>query len=478
MSLKNQLCHKCQCVFVDYPKCRGKYTCRLCISDGRRKCHAKKKLGPVWFNRDQKIQYDIPMELQNITLGEQLLIQKYSPYIPVVHIKHGTLGVHGHCISFPKDMADICVSLPRVDCEVIRYIRHYGNKDGGALSKYHGFLIRKTKVMKALYFLKMHNPLYANVHIDIANLSWMGDSDEAELNNIIDIDDYQQFTQLDSKDITTVASIQTNPSSNFDDSSNSVIVMEHNGDVVEKVKVHHTEDAKLTIAELVKAVKKSGKVIHSMEFPQIKEEALDEYSGVALFAGASPWLFPGGVGDVVDDSGEDTQKNHTWLERLIRYQDSRFEIDKMFSFYANDYCQRKLANNNAGFFVKCVCGKIPPSLQHLKEDIEENDFSFINKLLYFSGALKGTDSYWRRKKEELNEWMLYHIEQKHGPPTFFITLSCAELWWPDLQRLMAERLMFTGQNHFKRLAEKVLSGDVNSSMKAVNYLTGLVQEFF
>ena len=74
--------------------------------------------------------------------------------------------------------------------------------------------------------------------------------------------------------------------------------------------------------------------------------------------------------------------------------------------------------------------------------------------------------------------MLYHIEQKHGPPTLFITLSCAELWWPDLQRLLADRLMSTGEYHLQNLAEEVLSGDIKSSMKAVNYLTGLVHDFF
>ena len=38
----------------------------------------------------------------------------------------------------------------------------------------------------------------------------------------------------------------------------------------------------------------------------------------------------------------------------------------------------------------------------------------------FNGSSKGTDSYWKRKKIELNEWMLYHIEKGHGPPTLFI----------------------------------------------------------
>ena len=84
----------------------------------------------------------------------------------------------------------------------------------------------------------------------------------------------------------------------------------------------------------------------------------------------------------------------------MRYKDLRFQKYKMFSFYANDYCQRKLSNSNAGFFVESVCGRCPKTLDDLKEEIANGKMTFINKLLLFSGSLKGTDSYWRRKKKK------------------------------------------------------------------------------
>ena len=135
-----------------------------------------------------------------------------------------------------------------------------------------------------------------------------------------------------------------------------------------------------------------------MDFPQVKGDPLDEYSDLKLFAGAFPWLFPGGIGDWVDNYTNESTRIDICLERLIRYEDGRFERDRMFPFYANDFIQRKLSNNNAAFFVKHVCGNLPQSLQDLKNDIDNGNYSFINKLLYFNGSLKGTDSYWRRKK--------------------------------------------------------------------------------
>ena len=74
--------------------------------------------------------------------------------------------------------------------------------------------------------------------------------------------------------------------------------------------------------------------------------------------------------------------------------------------------------------------------------------------------------------------MLYHIEKGHGPPTLFITLSCAELWWPDLRKLLSDRLILSGVTEYKLLATNVIMGDLKSIMKAVNLYTGLVQEFF
>ena len=67
-----------------------------------------------------------------------------------------------------------------------------------------------------------------------------------------------------------------------------------------------------------------------MDFPQVKGDPLDEYSDLKLFAGAFPWLFPGGIGDWVDNYTNESTRIDICLERLIRYEDGRFERDRMF----------------------------------------------------------------------------------------------------------------------------------------------------
>ena len=36
-------------------------------------------------------------------------------------------------------------------------------------------------------------------------------------------------------------------------------------------------------------------------------------------------------------------------------------------------------------------------------------------------------------------WINHDIEAGHGPPTFSVTLSCAEFIWPDITRLFNDR---------------------------------------
>jgi hypothetical protein len=56
------------------------------------------------------------------------------------------------------------------------------------------------------------------------------------------------------------------------------------------------------------------------------------------------------------------------------------------------------------------------------------------------------------------------VGEGHGPPTHFITLSCAEFWWPDLRWIVAamERL---GGNIEQ--AQKTENNDLSAISKSV-----------
>ncbi len=108
----------------------------------------------------------------------------------------------------------------------------------------------------------------------------------------------------------------------------------------------------------------------------------------------------------------------------------------------------------------------------MKERINQGDIGFIKKLQYFSNTIQGSSSYWREKRDEVHSWIRHHVEEGHGPPTYFITLSCAEYYWPDILRLLQYRLQYTSQ---KTLSEEQLMKQI---VPLVNQYAIVIQEYF
>jgi len=65
--------------------------------------------------------------------------------------------------------------------------------------------------------------------------------------------------------------------------------------------------------------------------------------------------------------------------------------------------------------------------------------------------------------------MNYHLQTSNSPPDYFITLSCAEYYWPDIMRLLKERYQLSG----------VKDIDIQSNMSLyINEMTMVIQEYF
>jgi hypothetical protein len=96
-------------------------------------------------------------------------------------------------------------------------------------------------------------------------------------------------------------------------------------------------------------------------------------------------------------------------------------------------------------------------------------------LRYFARNIKGSDNYWRALTNDLEQWINHHVGKGHGPPTFFITYSCAENWWPDLQCLLYQ-LELIGGNHIK--AQTIKHGCRKAMSNAERKFPLYVNEFF
>ncbi len=160
--------------------------CSECTGDVDKRVTELKELGllPVWIDSNGITRYDVPEELQGLRDAEKMLIQILSPYVPLIHIRNGTLGLRGHVCCFSQSIEDVIpvVELPRKpnDVDMIQMIQKYIDSEGRVNCK--SFMIRHSKVIRPLQFLVRHNTVYEKyATLVFDNLSWMNGAEEAEL---------------------------------------------------------------------------------------------------------------------------------------------------------------------------------------------------------------------------------------------------------------------------------------------------------
>jgi hypothetical protein len=211
----------------------------------------------------------------------------------------------------------------------------------------------------------------------------------------------------------------------------------------------------------------------SIRFPTVSPQPQSEFSGFPIFSNAYPWLFPGGVGDLDQNNMQERGYVSKWLKNLSLYYDGRFSRDPTFCFYALNFKQRYQNSMSGAFFIDgFITTNKHSDLDSLQREVENGNTQFIEKLIHFSSKIRGSSSYWRSKRFEVISWINRMIEMGCGPPTLFITLSCAEHFWTDVKRLLEDRL-----SHVPKSERPILStkGDI---MKAIKHYSVVVQEFF
>lgn len=425
---------------------------------------------PVWYKtKEDRLarinpQFQIPNCLSKLRLGEKMLLQLAKLFVPLVHIKNGTMGIRGHVCAFPQNISDVADTLPRLpeDVTIVRVIQKIQAEVGGKELVDKQFFVRKQSVLDALEWLVEHNDEYRHVKIAVENLDWI-EGEEAEIKTLVrEVETMDTQDEYDDNDDKGPAPDQTFLDGVHDHVTNIGMIVEDRQPII--------SDENTVIQAVLKNAMKEAGTKSTMEWPTIGVDAVDEYDrSKKIFCMAFPWLFPGGIGDVHDYIDSNISN---WGQHMLFYEDGRFAADELFCFFAENYIVRHTNAKSGGFFVNKQNADTPESLEILKEKIKEGDSGFINHLTYWTQNVPGSDGYWRNEKSKLYSWISHHVQQGNGMPMFFITLSCAEYHWPDINRLLKERL---------DLAEKDNSDvdrDNPGYCAMVNRYAVVIQEYF
>ena len=430
-----------------------------------KRCIAKKRTTspgwlPIWYNQEGVPQHHVPKELSDLTEGEKLLIQQISPYIPMQHLQKGAYGSKGHVCSFPQAVDEICTILPRLPEHVnaSSVVKHFKLKDDSPSSLV--FRIRKDKVLQALRWLKRYNKVYKDIKIQESNMGWMGDKEEMDLDVAISISLEEEPESTNNNDY------DLNGGSNENDSlDRSFGILPTGRNRPGKIDQPITDGITETIKEFNP---RSGST--RIDFPYVSEEPVDEYDeSERLFCKAFPWIFPGGVGDINSMHMEPIDLDQ-WVRNLLLFEDGRFARDKMWCFFTLNYSQRKNVMKQGSYFVNSFYKDGPSTLGDLQEAIRTGHTGWIDRITYFGFRVAGSAGYWRQKRQEVYSWINHHVHLGHGAPSLFITLSCAEYYWPDIKRLIEER--------YKMANLPVPELRKPGTSRYINEFTLVIQEYF
>ena len=196
--LKTQKCHACMEIHLNqvartYDGSKP-YKCGRCKKLPR-DFYDKWLLQPVWHERNEGatcfddfkldvegnkiVRYDLPEELESLTLSEKLLIRKCAPYVPSIYLGGGNFALKGQCVAFMQDITEMAEELPRQPNEIVTFIRKMGNSNTSEIH-FQSLRVRRDFIVRALKWLKIHHFDYRHITIKESNLDWIGKKPKAE----------------------------------------------------------------------------------------------------------------------------------------------------------------------------------------------------------------------------------------------------------------------------------------------------------
>jgi len=139
-----------------------------------------------------------------------------------------------------------------------------------------------------------------------------------------------------------------------------------------------------------------------------------------------PCLFPGGEGHFYDKRQHEL-KFQQYASARLKNADPRFRKDLTYLFFLLHHKEMKMVDQ--GIFATFRTGKIPHfTAGQLRKKLETKDQLLESNLNNLMTAFRGSEQYWNRKATDLAA-----MDEKFGPATFFLTLSCKEYEWEALR---------------------------------------------
>lgn len=193
----------------------------------------------------------------------------------------------------------------------------------------------------------------------------------------------------------------------------------------------------------------------TIAWPAIYNTPINEFKEENYITSAFPKLFPTGKADL--RSGRKSKlTDNQYFTYLLSYKDQRFSMHPRFRYFALNSLLRWKSNTNAKMFIKRNFLNSLTSSQIVYKLM--NDQKFVDSVRTSNKEVRSTNSYWYLRTQELFD-MIDFI----GPPNFFITLSAADQFWPDLRMLLDSQSEFENETNQIKHQIQLLNNNPNQA---------------
>ena len=356
-------------------------------------CHKKlkKQENPAQAVVNKLDVFDLPARLANMNRLEKAIISRRILFKKVTIMPKGqTPKLKGSICNVPVNTSDVVNSLPQgADSNGILMVRLKRK----LMYRGHVYFeaVSPEIVQSALQYLKHNNALYYDIEINVGNIP----ENLLTLSEPIDIP-----IEIESDDLNE----ESDPLDHFRLGATETMLVNN---------VPPVED--IVIAP--------GEGMQPMSI--LMDEKCEEL--------AHPYLFPTGKFGYKVQREIKLSPVKYFNQRLLNYT-QKFASDSDYIFYALSVMQQLNLNSQINIAMKKVCtNQLTAGMLSNNFTDTVNSFIANDRGYGFMSPIKGTPAYWKKFLSDV----LAMVKQL-GLPTFFMTLSCADLRWNELVSIISK----------------------------------------
>ena len=400
------------------------YICRTCdtrLSKGKVPCQA------VYNN----LQIDeIPQELLVLEKLEQILIAKRIVFENIVVMPKGQQRkIKGAICNVPIQCDWTCKILPRppersgiIMLKLKRKLQFRGHVYFQA--------VRPELVRQALNWLRINNPLYSDIVIDIDNI----DTSLTELEQNItadneDLNEENSVGDINNKRIADGQNIVcTNDAANDEEEEGPDPLNEYRASTNETCLQSVISDYPATTEQNEEA--SLGSEIYNIA-PGENKHPVSFFTDKHCEEFAFSVLFPKGRFGYTAEREIKLSPVKYFNARLLHYS-GQFATNPEYLFFAQFIIEQKKVSDSINIALKKVHGQ-PVSASQLRSNVQSlQNLICQNQAYLFLRQIPGPPPYWQKFMYEV-----VAMVKQLGIPTWFMTLSCADLRWSELFQIIA-----------------------------------------